>query len=228
MLLLTWVIIPIILIFLLYKLFFGKSKDSREINDKSGQRILYNRKTHEFGVQNTDGTIRTFFKLDPEIAGIEAIEYFEQETARDSDTVATIGNTIRRQLVKRLEDLGFDMDEWMIDLSDPVGEGHGYKVNNMYFQEWSNILLLYKPNKDLKIFFWIDFAFVEGMEKPLLFIESISESVKGTFQEFDIKPLPNPNKIIKREFSKTQFKQLMEQKYFKEKRHLRVYKPDTS
>lgn len=126
-------------------------------------------------------------------------------------------------LIKLGREIGLDMNDWTINLSEVEGEGHGYLLpDESYYEEWSYVYLVNKRGKDI-LHLWIDVGFVEGMSKPIYFIENISSENKVKLSEYGIKINPNPEEYLKANLSLEQYEELMKQLYFSERRHMRLY-----
>ena len=77
---------------------------------------------------------------------------------------------------------GITPDLFELDVSNALGEGHGYLVDNTYYKNCSDVLLTRKLTGD-RIEIWLDFAYTQDMDRPQLFISSkLNEQQEKLFQ----------------------------------------------
>ncbi len=158
--------------------------------------------------------------------------------------------SIKNQLVKRLQDVGFDMKNWIINFYHACEENHRYKVGDDYYESCDYIYLINKSDPKDVFSLWIDVAWTEGMEKPIIFIlyldaeltvspvkvpdKDISEHFTKRYLEsgeskeitnsltkkYSIKPLPDYKDLIREEVTRDQFTAIMKQPYFQRQEHI--------
>jgi len=77
---------------------------------------------------------------------------------------------MRKQLIERLQEIGFNMEDWHINTFNAEGEGHIYEIQDISYQSCDYIYLINKKNRKDVFYLWIDIAWTDGMKYPLLYI----------------------------------------------------------
>lgn len=128
------------------------------------------------------------------------------------------------QLNKILANLGFDLEKWILDRSDITDEGHGYSILDTEYIELSDICLK-KKECDSDIFdLWVDYAHVDGLDTPLLYIKDIwCNQKEDQFSKYKISYIENPDVFIRNNISEEQYKELLKENYFKVGKHLTLW-----
>ncbi len=131
---------------------------------------------------------------------------------------------ITEMLLPSLRMLGFIDGEWDVDVSDPVHEGHLYEFNDILYEEESGIYVTNRNNRDDVFSLWVDYAWVEGMHEPLLFVESISSQGNiDLFKKYKISYIPYPESYLKSKLTSAQYQELLKEYHFKEGKHLTLW-----
>jgi len=126
------------------------------------------------------------------------------------------------EIGKRLEPLGFNLTEWTINIDKSEGEGHGYVIKDNTYEELSGIEIINKQNSSDILTIWIDYAWVKGMDLPILYLETIYP--KELLLKYNLKYMENPNNIIFNSLNKEQIKELNKQYYYANNRHMSLFK----
>jgi hypothetical protein len=77
---------------------------------------------------------------------------------------------IQKQLVERLQEIGFNMDDWYINTIHATPENHWIKIGDKDYDSYDYIYLINKHDPSDVFYLWLDIAWTEGMKDPILYI----------------------------------------------------------
>ena len=90
---------------------------------------------------------------------------------------------MRKQLIERLQEIGFNMEDWHINTFNAEGENHIYTIKDKSYQSCDYIYLINKQNRKDVFYLWIDIAWTEGMKEPVLFIHVLLTELTASLIE---------------------------------------------